>query len=340
MSSLPFILAHPADQYGCGNYRVRWPLDVLVRRGIAQGVESPYLLDAGTLADLAPDVVIFQRLIELDQIARLKQYRKETDAFFVFELDDLITNIPGDNRFAGLFPRQTMYRLQAAMGLCDCLVVSTPALADAYRLFAPQVVVCPNSLPNVPWASLSGVRRHGDRPRVGWAGSTGHLGDLKILYPVVKATAHLVDWCFLGPVPNVLRRYAVEVHELVPIEAYPAKLSSLDLDLAVAPLEAHPYNDAKSNLRLLELGAMGFPVICSADVGAFDVDLPVTWVVNRPDAWIAAIVSAIADRDALAGQGDALRLAIRDHWLMDGRADMWASAWGIPCLSPVGLSAP
>lgn len=329
MSSLPFVLLHPTDQYGCGNYRVRWPFDVLVRSGLAQGVESPYLLDAATLSELAPDVVVFQRLIELDQIARLKQYRKETDAFFVFELDDLISDIPGDNRFSGLFPRQTLDRLKAAIGLCDRLVVSTPALAAAYGPFAPEVVVCSNSLPDVPWASLSGARRSGPRPRVGWAGSAGHLGDLKILYPVVKATAHLVDWVFLGAIPNVLRRHAVEVHELVPIDQYPAKLASLDLDLAVAPLEVHPYNDAKSNLRLLELGAMGFPVICSAGVGAFDCDLPVTRVDNRPGAWIDAIVAAVDDRVALAERGDALRKAIHDHWLIDGLAPAWASAWGL-----------
>ena len=334
MTSLPFILAHPADQYGCGNYRVCWPLDLLLRNGLAQGVESPYFLDASTLADLNPDVVIFQRVLEEDQIARLKAMRKETDAFFIFELDDLITHIPTDNKFASLFHRDVADRLKRAMGHCDRLVVSTPALAAAYGSYAPNVMVCTNALPNVPWASLSARRRHGDKLRVGWAGSAAHLGDLKILYPVVKATAHLVGWVFLAALPNVLRRYAAEVHTLVPIVDYPAKLASLDLDLAVAPLEVHPYNDAKSNLRLLELGAMGYPVICSAGVGAFDGDLPVTRVENRPDAWIDAITSAVHDRDALAGQGDALRQAIHDHWLMDGRSAEWASAWGIPAKRP------
>ncbi len=330
MTSLPFVLVHPADRYGCGNYRVRWPLDVLQRSGLAHGVESMLFLDSATLFDLSPDVVVFQRLFEGPQIACLKAMRKEISALFVYELDDLITDMPGDNKYASLFHRDVGDRLKRAISCCDRLVVSTPALAEAYGQFAPEVVVCPNSLPNVPWASLSGNRRHGDRPRVGWAGSTGHLGDLKILYPVVKATAHLVDWVFLAALPNVLRRYAAEVHELVPIEDYPAKLASLDLDLAVAPLEVHPYNDAKSNLRLLELGAMGYPVICSAGVGAFDYDLPVTRVENRPDAWIDAIVAAIGDRDALAGQGDALRQAIHDHWLMDGRSIEWAAAWGLP----------
>jgi len=325
----PFILVHPADQYGCGNYRVRWPLDVLQRSGLARGVESMYFLDSGTLSDLAPDVVVFQRLIEEVQISRLKAMRKEIGALFVYELDDLITDMPVDNKYASLFHRDVGDRLKRAIGHCDRLVVSTPALAAAYGSYVPDVVVCPNSLPNVPWASLSGNRRRGGRPRVGWAGSTGHLGDLKILYPVVKATAHLVDWVFLAALPNVLRRYAAEVHELVPIADYPAKLASLDLDLAVAPLEVHSYNDAKSNLRLLELGAMGFPMICSSGVGAFDYDLPVTRVDNRPDAWIDAIVAAIGDRDALAGQGDALRQVIYDHWLMDGHAKAWASAWGL-----------
>ena len=329
MRHLPFVLAHPADRYGCGNYRVRWPLDVLVRSGLAQGVESPYLLDAGTLADISPDVVVFQRLIEEHQIARLRAYRKESGAFLVFEIDDLITNIPSDNRFGGLFPRQVSDRLKRAIGYCDRLVVSTPALSAAYGSYAREVVVCPNALPDIPWASLRGRLRHGVKPRVGWAGSTGHLGDLKLLVPVVKATAQLVDWVFLGAVPNVIRRYAAEVRNQVPIEDYPVELASLDLDLAVAPLEVHPYNDAKSNLRLLELGAMAYPVICSAGVGAFDCDLPVSRVENRPDAWIDAIISAVRDRDALAGQGDALRRAIHDHWLMDGRATAWASAWGL-----------
>ena len=326
---MPFVLVHPADHYACGFYRVLWPFHLLVGAGLAQGVESPYLLDAPTLADLAPDVVVFQRLIELDQLVRLKLYRKESDAFFVFELDDLLSDIPGDNRFSGLFPRQTFDRLKTAIGLCDRLVVSTPALADAYGPYAADVVVCSNSLPDVPWASLFGVRRWGAKPRVGWAGSVGHLGDLKILYPVVKATSHLVDWVFLGAVPNVLQRHAVEVHPHVPMDQYPAKLASLDLDLAVAPLDVLPYNDAKSNLRLLELGAMGYPVICSAGVGAFEYDLPVTRVENRPDAWIAAIVAAIADRDALANQGDILRGSIHAGWMLSGRAQDWATAWGL-----------
>jgi hypothetical protein len=158
------------------------------------------------------------------------------------------------------------------------------------------------------------------------------LGDLKLLYKVVPALAHAVDWVFFGHIPNVLARYAKEVHPHVPIDDYPQKLASLGLDLAVAPLQVHPYNDAKSCLRVLELGSCGFPVICS-DVRAFDVPLPVRRCSSHPDDWIASISDAIEDRAALAVWGDRLRSDILAGWLLSGRVSDWSSAWGVSALA-------
>lgn len=331
MNAKPFVLAHPADHYACGRYRVIWPLQTLIDAGRCDGVASDYLLDDVTLADLRPDVVVFQRVLELDQLAAVKRYRRILpDAQLIFELDDLITDIPHDNRYSKLFYRQTRDRLQQGIGLCDRLVVSTPALAVAYGSYAREVFISRNTLYGDFW--LVG-RRHvsHSRPRVGWAGSSGHLGDLKFMIPVIRATSSVIDWIFLGPVPEAFRKYAKEIHPLVSIDDYPAKLASLDLDLAVAPLAVHPYNDAKSCLRLLELGACGYPVLCSDGVGAFDVPLPVTRVENRADAWIDAVVSAVADLVALARRGDELRQVIRDQWIMDRCSADLAAAWGVSC---------
>ncbi|MBK8533723.1 MAG: hypothetical protein IPL59_00575 [Candidatus Competibacteraceae bacterium] len=55
-----------------------------------------------------------------------------------------------------------------------------------------------------------------------------------------------------------------EVHPGTPFDAlHPAALAALDLDPAVAPLEHHRFNRAKSNLRLLEYGVLGWPVVCT-----------------------------------------------------------------------------
>jgi hypothetical protein len=323
----PFILAHPADHYGCGLYRVIWPLQELVSAGVVDGMISDCFLSDRDLLDLSPDVVIFQRVLEPAQIATIRRYRRLLPrARLVFEIDDLITDIPKDNRYSSLFYRQTADRLKEGIGLCDVLTVTTPALAAAFGSWCSSVVVVPNSLPSDPWLSLRSVPRGGARPRVGWAGSAGHLGDLKILYPVVKATYRVFDWVFMGWIPNVLQRYAAEVHSAVPIADYPYQLASLGLDLAVAPLEVHRYNDAKSNLRLLEFGAVGWPIVCSAGVQAFDVDLPsVRRVSNDPESWIEALLHF--DFDSSVEEGARLRQSIHRDWLLSGRLASWLSAW-------------
>ncbi|MGH8482996.1 MAG: glycosyltransferase, partial [Pseudomonas sp.] len=109
---------------------------------------------------------------------------------------------------------------------------------------------------------------------------------------------------------------------------YPQKLASLDLDLALAPLEVNLFNDCKSNLRLLEYGACGFPVICT-DTKAYQGYLPCTRVIsNSTGEWIDAIRMHLADPAASYRQGDALREAVmRDYVLTEHNLQHWANAW-------------
>jgi hypothetical protein len=128
--------------------------------------------------------------------------------------------------------------------------------------------------------------------------------------------------------PERLRPYIHEFHAGVEIQFYPAALAALDLDLALAPVEQNLFNECKSNLRLLEYGACGFPVICS-DVRCYrEDDLPVTRVANRTQDWLDAIRMHLADLDATAAMGDRLREQVRRHWMLDGDNLLaWKSAW-------------
>lgn len=325
---LPFVLATPADDYACGRYRLTDPLSALFAAGLVDGVVFPYFLDDHLFRDLSPDVVVVQRVLEHDQIAALERYRRLGCARIVFDLDDLLTIPPHDNKCTRRFHTDVAARLNRAMSLCDRLVFSTDYLASHFS--HDDKVVCRNSLPDSPWADLRVSRRISAKPRVGWAGSAGHLGDLKLLYKVVPALADLVDWVFMGQIPQVIARHCAEVHPLVPIDQYPQRLADLGLDLAVAPLQSHPYNDAKSHLRLLELGACGYPVICS-DVQAFGVQLPVHRCSDDPSDWIEAVRGAIADRAALAAWGDRMRADVLANWFLSGRLEQWFNAWCLPC---------
>ena len=205
-------------------------------------------------------------------------------------------------------------------------MVATQPLAQAYRDLNDEVVVVPNYLEAHRWASLTPQRREGAKPRVGWAGGIGHQGDLEMIADVVRDLAEEVDWVFFGMCPDALRPYVKEFYPGVPLDQYAPKLASLDLDLAVAPLEDNPFNEAKSHLRLLEYGILGYPVVCS-DLVPYQGDFPVWRVPNKYAAWIKAIREALSDRAALAVRGDSLRLHIRQHWMLEDHLDVWLKAW-------------
>jgi hypothetical protein len=103
----------------------------------------------------------------------------------------------------------------------------------------------------------------------------------------------------------------------------------LNLDLALVPLEVNQFNRCKSNLRLLELGACGVPIVCT-DIEPYQCDLPVTRVQNRYQNWERAISERMDQPDVLAREGDALQQAIRAHWMLEGRfLDQWMGAWSL-----------
>jgi len=127
--------------------------------------------------------------------------------------------------------------------------------------------------------------------------------------------------------PPSLRPYVKEFHAGVEIGHYPALLASLNLDLALAPLEYNQFNECKSNLRLLEYGICGFPVVCS-DLRCYAGNLPVTRVKNRYRDWVDAIRMHVSDLDECARQGDVLREQIRKDWMLEGdNLQEWYRAW-------------
>jgi hypothetical protein len=192
------------------------------------------------------------------------------------------------------------------------------------RGMVDDIRVVPNYLERSRWGNLQPPKKERRKPRVGWAGAQQHQGDLEFILPVVEATANEVDWIFMGLCPPKLRYHVAEVHNAVAFDEYPTGLAALDLDLAIAPLELNRFNSAKSNLRLLEYGAVSYPVIAT-DVLPYR-NAPVTRVPNNPKAWIDAIRSHIHDLDATRTAGEQLREWVLSNWMLDQHLDEWMKA--------------
>lgn len=326
----PRVLAHSADRMGCGEYRVISPMRAMTGAGRVQGWETSNYLSVPELLRFEPDVILLQRQVNDSQLAYTESYMRHSQAFRVYEIDDLITNVPIKNPRKAEFVKHTaeglIKRFRKGIANCHRLVVSTDYLAEQYRGWTDEVVVLPNHLERARWGGLQPRRRGCRKPRVGWAGSPTHAGDLEIIADVVRHTVKEIDWVFFGMCPDKLCSLVAEFHPTVKLEDYAAKLASLDLDMAVAPLEDVPFNHAKSHLRLLECGVLGYPVICT-DITPYRGDYPVTRVKNRYKDWLQAIRSHIADRDALAAAGDVLKAYVAQEWMLEDHLDRVAQAW-------------
>lgn len=324
---LPNLLIHPGDMYGCGHYRMLYPFQAMQSNGLVEGTVSMGLMHPSDLERYEPDAIILQRQIGADRLEAMRRIQAFSRAFKVYELDDYLPNIPVKSEHRKQVPKDIVRSLRQGLGFVDRFVVSTEPLADAFSGFHTDIVIMPNRLPAERWGNLERSRLSRSRMRVGWAGGASHTGDLALIADVVKELAKDVDWVFFGMCPESLRPYIKEWHQGVSIEHYASTLAALDLDLAIAPLETNMFNSCKSNLKVLEYGACGYPVICT-DIEPYRGGLPVTRVKNKFSDWVDAIRGHISDRDASQRMGYELQTIVRRDWLLRGESlNQWFDTW-------------
>lgn len=322
---LPVVMVVHGDFNACGHYRIMHPFKAMEKELRLEGGLKFKDFHFTDVARIQPDVVVLQggwgRTNILTQIRR---YKEITGAKVALEFDDYLPNIPTRSIHRKELSQGLIKNMRRAIEAVDWLVVSTPKLAQEYASFHNDIRVAKNGLLPEWWKGLESKRRTGKKMRVGWAGGSSHTGDLAEIKWVVKELQDEVEWVFMGMKPEGVD---CEYHKGAPIDRYPAKLASLNLDLAVVPLEINQFNRCKSNLRLLELGACGVPIICT-DIEPYQCDLPVTRVPNKHLAWVDAIRSHLANPDDLARAGDELREAILRDWMLEGEfLDQWEYAW-------------
>lgn len=316
---------------GVIEYRIKQPLEGLWQARAAErsfihapGVRQTRIPLLVEVERAKPDVFTASAFLELsDHLETVRQVQEVARIPFLLHLDDLISEIPRQSEVYE--HRNTPGEMKRVVRTADRVVVTTEPIRAAIEKYAREVRLIPNYLPGWVWNGLKSERRVGPKPRVGWAGAMQHAGDLALIREVVEATSEECDWVFFGMCPEELRPFVKEFHSFVPFEEYPAKLASLNLDLAVAPLEVNRFNECKSNLRLLEYGILGWPVVCS-DVLPYR-GAPVTRVPNRPEAWLEAIRARIHDLDEAQKEGEALQRWVREGWMLEDHLGEWIEAY-------------
>jgi GT2 family glycosyltransferase/glycosyltransferase involved in cell wall biosynthesis len=334
----PRVMASPLNSLGVGEYRVRAPLRALAHEAMIEATllsNSEFRTDRYTptrfeMNRARPDILLLHHALSDQDYEFIKRVKSETNIKLIFGIDDRVDQVPDKNARKKLVFRDMKHRLRRTMQLCDRMIVSTQPLADAYQAYCDNIVVVPNMIELLRWndviQSPVAARNNIGNPRFGWAGANQHHGDLEIITDVIKETASEIDWILFGLCPDELRPYVKEIHEFVSFDKYPEKLSQLQLDVAVAPLEFNAFNESKSNLKLLEYGVMGWPVICTDIYPYQENSPPVMRVKNDKQAWLDAINTAVNNLDEVHQQGRALKQWVFDNYLLEENLNQWMDA--------------
>jgi len=347
--------AHAIHRTGCGQSHIQWydkklvdlaPWEIALSESLQQGDYPTYHRTAGEILHNArqSDAIVFgmvhtkESLEWVEYLIEIRNSGNMRNVPVMMEIDDNILSVPVQNpAFAAYSPGSEIRKItERQLRISDGIIVSTPYLKNIYKEYNPNVYVIPNS---IDWKIWSSVKNH-PKPgiRIGWSGGSAHREDLAIIENVIPRIldAHKdARFVFMhGIAPFLLdleKKYPgrMELHtEWARIDKYPAKIASLDFDIAIAPLIDSSFNRAKSNLRWLEAAALGVPCVAS-NVGHFaqTIDNHTDGILcETEDDWFKYLSRLITDKKLRRGMGLRAKQKAFDLFNVDKQAGAYITA--------------
>lgn len=278
------------------------------------------------------EVIVGQRVCLPGPTQGWQQMAREGRAKLVLEIDDdLFSTHPTSTIAHGFFSQpEIQANLKANIQVADLVTVTTEALADRVQQFNPNITVLPNCIPQ---ALLDHTpARRDDLVTVGWAGSPTHQIDwhrnAEPIARVIKrhptTEMHLMGWApdrLVQLLPDSRRRFTGWIASVDDLHR------AIDYHVGVVPLWGNVFNLCKSDVKLLELSALGIPAVCS-DVGPYHRSGPLASarMVRSGNDWARHLTDLIGDEAARKEQGEAAKTWAATRTI-EGNAHLWENAY-------------
>ncbi len=297
------ILAVNGDRGGCAYYRIKTPMwkaqengfEVTIKDGydlkdfIGSKISEkkfqklqPKILKHPEIEKKLPievpyDIYVFQRQCNGQGVVRMK-FLQEHGKKTIYEIDDALWDIDRTNpAYDAFMSEQSLKAMYNMLTMADGLTVSTEYLKKQLKNFNKNIAVLPNCLDMIKWERYRASRekvqaeKTDNKIRIGYAGSTTHFLDFRILKNVLpeilRRNPNVIlkligcDWRVIFKEEFKGLENQVEVVPWVDLENYPYSLT--DIDIGLAPLADTNFNRCKSNLKWLEYSTMGIPTVAS-----------------------------------------------------------------------------
>jgi hypothetical protein len=286
-ANLPRVLNYYADYGGCGYWRMLWPeyLLNLNHRIISSGM-TQMILDLRFYQNIK--AVRFQRQATKHQmmfIKELHKIKKDLGTRLLYEVDDIVfkNDIPDYNRCKEAFDNDEIANnIKEIIGLMDEMTVTCQYMKDYYidKTGNKKITVIPNYAPRFwldryyfPEKILQNFEKNIKRPRILYSGSGTHIDVMNKTGSFKDDFHHIVDeiikarkkfkfvWkgCFPMAMKPFIDNGDMEFLQWSPLSEYPKGLVDANCNVYFASLIDNVFNKSKSNIKMIEAGAIGLP---------------------------------------------------------------------------------
>jgi glycosyltransferase involved in cell wall biosynthesis len=333
-----------ADLHGPGYYRGYLPLS----RMTEQGHDCTHATSMPTYEmcqESGLDVLVGQRLVEPLPSRTWQTMAREEGRHYamVMDLDDDLWNIDRSNDAHSFFDADRLRRLKENVGVADLITVSTDRLAEVVSDHTSvPVKVLANTVPEMLLDThpahtandLAGNQVIGEDDLViGWAGSSTHNRDFgecaKSVKRVIQANPQTIFHCICSVdyTPRV-KSIRGRTHWTGWVNGVENYYQAINFDIGLAPLYPFEFNESKSDIRLLELGALGIPVLGSP-VGPYRLALESGYPLieaRTPKQWTDELLALVQDGERRTQVGQAGREWVRGR-TTEVRVHEWVNAY-------------
>lgn len=339
------VIIYPADQTGCGYYRMIWPamvlkalghdIKIIDKKDMANQFQGIMHNDVMTDVKLpeGADVVVFQRPTHKLLAQAIPLIRKKGIAAVVDMDDDLSKIDPRNPAFSIMHPANgkdhSWSNVQRACEAATLVTVSTAPLLDVYARKC-QGVVLPNYVPHF-FTQIP----HEDSDVVGWGGSVhSHPDDLQVMGPAISRISREVPFKVVGPEKGLDlalgETVAARIEATGPIDFLEWSHGlTANLGIGVAPTADTKFNRAKSWLKPLEYMSVGVPAISSPrpEYVALMENFGVGLIASTPKDWYRLTMSLVRNGELRRELGESYRTTVMNHLTIERNAHRWAETW-------------
>jgi 2-polyprenyl-3-methyl-5-hydroxy-6-metoxy-1,4-benzoquinol methylase len=339
--SVRVLCLPPLRDWSVGNIRLRYPLSAWSQRH-GGSVRFGY---AGELNDADfewANVIVFQRESDVS-VLQLIDRCHAVGKYVVFDIDDLLTNVP-EFLIAHEHSLRVRPYLEAAMGVADLVTTTTAHLAQQLSTFNDSVSV----IPNCPLPVLSPARHYTspDAKTLLFVASSDTVR-VDFLVPALRQLVSdpslNLNLVGIGPPGKFLADAGLPVAALdtIDYENFGHFLAAHDNAIGLIPLDSSEFSSCKSPIKFLDYSQAGFACICSRVKPYVDVvkeGETGLLVANDAAEWYSAIARLALSPSLRSRLAEGARRQCQEFFSLRVAGDGWERALRKMLTEPVNQS--